>query len=184
MSVHFVPSASRRRQQGISLLVVLLLLIVMSVLGIAVLRSSALQERMSANLYDRNLALQAAERALAVGRQQLADSGAATMNPAAINASLCASQSICPTGTAQAAATWRPVAPDFGAGNPNVPDTPAEYWIEYLGENQAYMETGGTIPASATANIGPMFRITARSQAPGRASAVLQSDVIYRFPRL
>lgn len=178
-----VPSVSRR-QQGISLLVVLLLLLVMSVLGIAVLRSSALQERMSANLYDRNLALQAAERALALGRQHLAGSGAATMDATAINMSLCASQSICPIGTAQAGATWRAVTPDFGAGNPYVPDTPAEYWIEYLGENQAYMETGGTIPASATANIGPMFRITARSQAPGRASVVLQTDVIYRFPRL
>jgi len=60
-----------RRQQGISLLVVLLLLVVMSVLGVAVLRSSALQERMSANLRDRSLATQAVEAALDVARANL-----------------------------------------------------------------------------------------------------------------
>lgn len=52
------------RQRGISLLVVLILLLVMSVLGIAVLRSSAMQERMAANMYDRSRSFQAAEMAL------------------------------------------------------------------------------------------------------------------------
>ena len=60
----FQSFSAMRRQQGISLLVVLLLLVVMSVLGVAVLRSSALQERMSANLRDRSLATQAVEAAL------------------------------------------------------------------------------------------------------------------------
>ena len=45
---------ARQRQRGISLLVVLILLVVMSILGLAVLRSSAMQERMSANMVDRN----------------------------------------------------------------------------------------------------------------------------------
>src|SRR5690606_23046410 len=56
--------APRRHQQGITLVVVLILLVVMSVLGLAVLRSSAMQERMSANLRDRNEAMQAAETGL------------------------------------------------------------------------------------------------------------------------
>ncbi|MBK6924136.1 MAG: hypothetical protein IPH14_02390 [Thermomonas sp.] len=60
------------RQQGVSLLVVLILMVVMSVLGIAVLRSSAMQERMSANMYDRSLATQAAEAALVEARAGLA----------------------------------------------------------------------------------------------------------------
>ena len=50
------PVAGFRSQQGISLLVVLVLLIVMSILGVAVLRSSAMQERMAGNLRDRSLA--------------------------------------------------------------------------------------------------------------------------------
>ena len=40
--------AGATRQRGVSLVIVLVLLIVMSVLGVAVLRSSALQERMGA----------------------------------------------------------------------------------------------------------------------------------------
>ena len=58
-----------RHQQGVSLLMVLILLVVMSILGVAVLRSSAMQERMSANLRDRNDALQAAEAGLRVAQQ-------------------------------------------------------------------------------------------------------------------
>lgn len=53
-----------RRESGISLIVVLLLLLVMTLLGLAVLRSTLLEERMSANMYDRSLAFQVAEGAL------------------------------------------------------------------------------------------------------------------------
>ena len=70
-------SASPQRQQGVSLLMVLILLVVMSILGVAVLRSSAMQERMSANLRDRNDALQAAE----VPDPETADNAAAAAKP-------------------------------------------------------------------------------------------------------
>src|SRR5690606_7624187 len=63
-SIHPAASGRRSLQSGISLMIVLLLLVVMSVLGIVILRSSAMQERMSANLLDRNLAFQATEAAL------------------------------------------------------------------------------------------------------------------------
>src|SRR5690606_40260651 len=52
------------RQQGASLVVVLILLLVMTLLGLAVLRGTLLEERMSANMYDRSLAFQQAESAL------------------------------------------------------------------------------------------------------------------------
>jgi len=58
------PFSSPSRQSGISLLAVMLLLIIMTLLGLAMLRSSLLEERMSANLYDRSLAFQQAESAL------------------------------------------------------------------------------------------------------------------------
>ncbi|MBD4271205.1 pilus assembly protein, partial [Xanthomonas citri pv. citri] len=41
------------RQRGVSLIVVLLLLLVMTLLGLAVLRSTVLGERMASNLVDR-----------------------------------------------------------------------------------------------------------------------------------
>ena len=160
-----------RQQHGISLLVVLVLLVVMSVLGVAVLRSSTLQERMSANLRDRSLATQAVEAALGAAQQVLAPWQ--TKIP---DISDCSTHGVCPSYTTEAAAPWQP--------GPTVGGVATQYWIEYLGENQSAMETGGVIPGSSTTNTGPLFRITARSNSVGRALVILQSDVLYRHPRL
>ena len=170
----FRPHSLVRPQQGMSLLVVLLLLVVMSVLGVAVLRSSALQERMSANLRDRSLATQAVEAALATARANLA--AAPKWRATVPTAADCASDGICPSYTAEANAGWR--------NGPTLGGVATQYWIEYLGENTTAMETTGVIPGSETTNRGPMFRITARSSSIGRALVVLQSDVIYRNPKL
>ena len=185
MSRRHANVTASARQGGMSLLVVLILLVVMSVLGIAVLRSAAMQERMSANMYDRSLATQAAENAIVAARDWLgAGSGVdwSVKTPAEI-AAACATYSVCPTYTTQAQAVWRN-GPTLGAADPDVPDTTTQYWIEYLGENQSHRSTGGVRPASETSSLGPMYRITARSQAEGRASVTLQSDFIYRFPTL
>lgn len=171
----------RRRQAGVSLLVVLILLLVTSVLGIAVLRSSMMQERMSGNMYDRSLAMQAAEMGLNAGQQALAS--APKWQDTVPVAQDCTDSSICPTFTKLADATWA-AGPTLGASDTNVPDTSSQYWIEYLGINQTHMETGGVIPAAETATLGPMFRITSSSQGEGRAQVTLQNDVIYRFPNL
>lgn len=173
------------RQGGMSLLVVLILLVVMSVLGIAVLRSAAMQERMSANMYDRSLATQATEAALADAIAYLGDPARSGGNwdREVPDATSCAARGVCPTFTTQAQATWQP-GPPYGDADPDVPDTTTQYWIEYLGENQSHRSTGGVRPASQISSLGPMYRITARSQAEGRASVTLQSDVIYRFPTL
>ncbi|WP_028839460.1 pilus assembly PilX family protein [Thermomonas fusca] len=169
------PSFSvAHRQRGISLLVVLLLLVVMSVLGVAVLRSSAMQERMSANLRDRSLATQAVEAALMTARANLA--AAPKWRTAVPAAADCASDGVCPSYTSEANAGWR--------NGPTLGGVATQYWIEYLGENTTAMETTGVIPGSETTNRGPMFRITARSSSVGRALVVLQSDVIYRNPKL
>ena len=58
--------ASPVRQRGASLVVVLILLLVMTLLGLAVLRGTLLEERMSANLLDRSQNFQAAEAALTI----------------------------------------------------------------------------------------------------------------------
>lgn len=168
-----------RQQKGISLLVVLILLLVMSVLGVAVLRSSALQERMSGNLYDRSLAMQAAEVGLRAGEDALA--GQVKFQDTKPVAQDCTDFGICDTYTKQGSAVWKAGPSLTGAGTPT---TTNNYWVEYLGINQSHMETGGVIPASDSVATGPMFRVTSRSQAAGRAEVILQSDVIYRFPRL
>ena len=173
--------AHRQGQTGVSLLVVLILLLVTSVLGIAVLRSSAMQERMSGNMYDRSLAMQAAEMGLNAGEQAL--NAAPKWQVTVPVAKDCEDSGICPTYTKLADATWM-TGPILGDGDTSVPNTPSQYWIEYLGINQSHMETGGVIPASESVATGPMYRITSRSQGNGRAEVILQEDVIYRFPRL
>lgn len=53
-----------RPQQGVSLIVVLVMVLLVTMLGIAGVRTLVMQERMAANSLDRTLALQSAERVL------------------------------------------------------------------------------------------------------------------------
>jgi len=57
-------STARRRQSGIALVVVLIMLLLVTALGIAAVRTLIMQERMASNGFDRNLAMQSAERTL------------------------------------------------------------------------------------------------------------------------
>ncbi len=57
------------KQRGIVLIVAMIMLVIMSILGISSVRNIALEERMSAASYDRNIALQAAEAALLAGER-------------------------------------------------------------------------------------------------------------------
>ncbi|MDQ8024373.1 MAG: PilX N-terminal domain-containing pilus assembly protein [Moraxellaceae bacterium] len=170
--------AGRGHQRGIALLVVLILLLIMTLLGLASLRGTLLEERMSGNLFDRSLAFQAAETALRQGE-------AIAANPATVipSGSTCASgvcgpptagldRSLGTTGWANAAAL---------TGNtlavPNASDL--QYLVEYLGE---YNTT-----AKCDQILGPngkpkdplckakLFRISAKYESAGRASVILQS---------
>ncbi len=60
------------RQQGVTLVVALILLLAVTLLGLASMRGTGMQERMSANLYDRAIAFQAAESSLREAEDLLA----------------------------------------------------------------------------------------------------------------
>lgn len=66
------PRACRLHQRGVVLVVSLIVLLLMSLIGLASVRSAALEERMSGNWRDQNIALQAAEAALRAGETYLA----------------------------------------------------------------------------------------------------------------
>ena len=55
------------RQSGIALVLALVFLLLLTIIGIAALNTTSLEEKMAGNVKDRNLAFQAAESALAVG---------------------------------------------------------------------------------------------------------------------
>jgi type IV pilus assembly protein PilX len=171
---HRMGDRMGRRQGGVSLVIVLVLLVATSLLGIAVLRSTAMQERMSANQRDRSLAFQAAESALRYAQNAVL--GAADWDTQVPTADDCVEFSICPEGSA---AAWRAVP--AGAFDASRLAAAPEYWIEYLGTGPGRKGACDTLPPSLDCQ-SPMYRITARSRAEGRADVMLQANIISRIP--
>ena len=66
-SVHCKRSAPAQRQGGIALVMALILLLVLTMISVASVQSTSLEEKMSANERDRQLALQSAEAGLRLG---------------------------------------------------------------------------------------------------------------------
>lgn len=60
---------SRHRQSGVVLITGLIFMVVLTILAVAAMRSTTLEERMSGNARDRDMAFQSAEAALRVGEQ-------------------------------------------------------------------------------------------------------------------
>lgn len=179
-----------RHQQGVSLLVVLILLLVMSLLGIAVLRSSALQERMSANMVDRNEAVQAAETGLLVAQQSVIRgtfnpmwNGSQTFTSLRTGAGkTCAGHGYCDRSDPANVATWETASPPATAAY-TVMANGARYafTVEYLG--LAKGESNEVISCDNTASVvsvckRPMFRVTSYGRGRGMAQAVLQSNIL------
>src|SRR5690554_508421 len=63
------------RQKGSALIISLLLLFILTILALAGARNSVLQERMTGNMVDRNMAFQAAEAAMSEGERELRAGG-------------------------------------------------------------------------------------------------------------
>ncbi|MGE8219496.1 MAG: pilus assembly PilX family protein [Stenotrophomonas acidaminiphila] len=167
--------AASRAQQGITLLVVMILLLILSVLGIAILRSSAMQERMSANMRDRSLAFQGAETALRYAQDVVLAGNSAWEAGTIPAAADCTGTSVCPTGAS-------PVWANLPAGTYDTRlAAPPQYWIEYLGVGPGYKGNCDSIPLSPDCK-SPLFRITARSRSAGRADVLLQATVASRTP--
>lgn len=173
-------AAPRRRQAGISLFVVLILLLVMSVLGIAVLRSSGMQERMSANMRDRGLAFQAAETALREAQEDVLGNTAIedlqygkTLDELRADGKpvTCATHGICDvTKTPAEVPVYRTAA-----------DGRSTYTIEYLGD--AYGPKVGKSCHVMSEDFEcwrPTFRLTARGRSPGVSEVFMQANVVSR----
>ncbi len=164
------------RQSGASLVVVLILLLIMTLLGLAALRGTLLEERMSSNLLDRSLGFQAAEAALREG-----EALAALQITAPAAAAGCAA-GVCSTPIASALDRWddpafagwvnSTVAVSALAAQP-------QFFIEFMGNSESWLECNLDPTYGGTALcIRPVYRVTARSEAAGRASVILQSNYI------
>jgi len=162
----------RGRQDGLSLLVVLVLLLIMTLLGLAVLRTTVLEERMTAGLRDRSLSFQAAEAALREGEQL------AATEPAPPAAGCAAG--LCATPVAGETDRWRDDAFDGwrdASTDLNSATTPTAFFIEYMGESPTWPGCDRILPVHPQC-LRPSYRITARSAEANRAQVILQSNFI------
>lgn len=74
-----------RKQHGIALLTAMILLAVLTLLGVTAMKMANLEELMSGNMRDRNLALQAAEMGLRYAEQHISDNDPGTNAPNSID---------------------------------------------------------------------------------------------------
>ncbi len=180
------------RQQGVALVVALVLLLIVTMIGLASMRGTSLQERMSANMFDRSLAFQRSEAALRAAERAIT----ANWQIAALGGRDCApTQPVCEnaatTAFAAGGANWTDVVEEFDVNSDRSPGTP-QYHIQFMGtgaapsnlglaENADFGNYGSTYPPDNVA----YYRITARSADPadvdGRAIVVLQSTVRRAF---
>lgn len=184
-----MKTPSQRHERGVALVVALILLIVVTLLGLSSVRGVAMEERMTANAYDREIAFQATEAALRAGEAAaLAQSQTAPPNSGFNSGGIytdandnCApspcQNGLCSQPDKDCAARWLDDAfngwtdaSNLGLGS--LATTP-QYIVEYL---------GGDFPCdienpSAGATDCKRYRITARSRNGNgdRAMVILQS---------
>jgi type IV pilus assembly protein PilX len=70
----------KHRQQGAALIVGLIMLLLLTLIGVAGMRDTLLQEKMVGNMIDREVALQAAESALRTAEDKIAKAGTVSLS--------------------------------------------------------------------------------------------------------
>lgn len=158
-------TATARRQSGIALVVVLILVLLVTLAGVAAVRTLVVEERMASNSLDRNLAMQSAERVLREAEDiALAQSKAIPLNkdfpssvatacavdgsdPSTCTNGLCAKPILgCQARWENTSLTWKNVTSSAAATAISATDgndatlaltTQQQYIIEYLGNNFA-----------------------------------------------
>jgi len=81
MTNNLKPLSPHSRQSGAALITGLIFLVVLSMIGITAARMSTLEERMSGNMRDRSIAMQAAELALRDAERDILGRGTTPRNP-------------------------------------------------------------------------------------------------------
>lgn len=179
-------SRSPSRQRGVALMVAMILMIVITLLGFAAVRGTLMQQKMSANMYDRQIAFQNAEAAMRAAQQRIA------ANPGDIARNCQAGGVVCPsnpfndpnfpTDKVFTVASSQYAASSLASGQP-------QYVIENMGSWQDPNSSTGFNQSANAHNYGAQglsttvmyYRVTARSDSPknagGRAIVTLQAMI-------
>jgi type IV pilus assembly protein PilX len=174
--------SNRARQSGAILIISLLLLLVLTVLGVVMMQTTQMQERMAGNTRDLNMALQGAESGLRYAEAVVA------AFPALPDTTGTLPCTVCQKGTLPVAIydptqfNWTANATSYGQGGvaatlvPNLLVNPM-YTTEDLGFVPDSLDTGQDAPEGRD-----FFQLSSRSTgATGLAGTVLQSTYARRF---
>jgi type IV pilus assembly protein PilX len=182
---------SARTQRGAIMIVALIFLVVMTMLILASIRGTVMQERMASNLYDRSLAFQAAEAALREGERFVLEN-----SPKPSTATGCDSDGNCTKPDPDVAPVWKDednweTAHNVDDGHGHVIQigdlpVPPQFLVELLADDMPEVNLceSTAVNPDAPCYAGPeglRYRITARSGEAGRAVVVLQS--VYAVPK-
>lgn len=165
---HAPFTRSSSSQRGATLVVVLILLLLMTLLGLASLRGTVLEERMTANLLDRGMAFQVAEAGLREAE--------ALMDPQPTFPGTGCVNGLCGTPDPAATERWLDPAMVWRSGTVVDPNMEApQFFIENMGLGVNWpkcdaLPENKRSPQCET----PRFRVTSRSAQDGRASVILQ----------
>ena len=173
------PKRLKRRQVGVALIMALVFLILLTILGLTAMSTTILQEKMTANMKDKNLAFQAAESGLVAAEQWLNAQLSKPVFP--INAAglylpsttaLANWDSVDWTGTANLV-VFPNTPTGTGVGSLGGVETAPKYIIEDLGEAQ----DGSLVLPKDYKGVGKtILRITARGTGgTDSAQAMVQS---------
>lgn len=181
---------SHRAQSGVALAVSLVLLLVITLIGVTAIRMTTMQQRITANFYDREVGFQSAEAAVMVGAQAL-QAGTATDRNCGTGGGACKQNPF--TDTNFSSSSIHSVATgtgsqQFAAGN-NASGQP-QYVIEYMGQYQDTTSDYGYNQTANAAQYGSQgshimrkyYRITSRSGDPSSIGdrAVVTLQAMYR----
>lgn len=180
------PTASPTAQRGVALAVVLILLLIMTLLGLASMRGTLMEERMTSNQLDRSFSFQAAEAALREGELVAASKPVLPGNGAL--GSGCALGLCAIPDPNNATPVWRDdavwaAAPETAVALGSQTAKP-KFIVELLADNVppagSCTTSGDVSPDAECSGTERRYRITARSEATDRAQVMLQS--IYAVP--
>jgi type IV pilus assembly protein PilX len=177
------------RQRGVALAVVLILLVVITLLALAAMRGTLLEEHMSSNVIDRGYAFQAAEAALRQGEAAAAANPRLTSGFPTSGCGTSTWQGFCaapdPT-SADDNARWDDDNWEANSKASSVSDTLTGAVPRFMVE---LIQSGLPATGSCTTDLDvspdaectgdeTIYRITARSVADGRADVTLQSTYV------
>lgn len=174
---------TRRHQRGVALIMALVFLIILTIMGLAAMGTTSLEEKMAGNAKDRNLAFQAAETGLLAGETWIN----AQINKPAFpdNANGMYLPNTCTTPTKP---VWDCPTLDW-SGNSNLVvysgggltkvNTQPKYIIEDLGE---VPEVGGSkvLPGAYKGKGNTVVRVTARGTGGTDAAQVMVQSTYSR----